>query len=283
MTERRMTASSQQRGRFHPFGLMRSIRQWVTGRRSVLQGAHLIALGLCLLTLGATEPAFAQNAVSVNATPGSGGSTTYSVPIQTMLAFAALSFLPAILLLMTSFTRIVIVLSLTRQAMGLQTTPPNQVIVGLSLFLTLFVMGPTLDKMYQEAYLPYSEQKIGFEAALEKGSEPLRAFMTRQTRESDLGLFARMAKVDDKQPVAQMPMRVLIPAFVISELKTAFQIGFMVFIPFLIVDLIVSSVLMSMGMMMLSPVLVALPFKLMLFVLADGWSLLVGSLVASFG
>ncbi len=283
MTERRMTASSQQRGRFHPFDLMRSIRQWVTGRRSVLQGAHLIALGLCLLTLGATEPAFAQNAVSVNATPGSGGSTTYSVPIQTMLAFAALSFLPAILLLMTSFTRIVIVLSLTRQAMGLQTTPPNQVIVGLSLFLTLFVMGPTLDKMYQEAYLPYSEQKIGFEVALEKGSEPLRAFMTRQTRESDLGLFARMAKVDDKQPVAQMPMRVLIPAFVISELKTAFQIGFMVFIPFLIVDLIVSSVLMSMGMMMLSPVLVALPFKLMLFVLADGWSLLVGSLVASFG
>ena len=283
MTERRMTSSSQQRGRLRAFGLIRSIGQWVTGRRSVLQGAHLIALGLCILALGAAEPAFAQNAVSVNATPGSGGSTTYSVPIQTMLAFAALSFLPAILLLMTSFTRIVIVLSLTRQAMGLQTTPPNQVIVGLSLFLTLFVMGPTLDKMYQEAYLPYSEQKIGFEVALEKGSEPLRAFMTRQTRESDLGLFARMAKVDDKQPVAQMPMRVLIPAFVISELKTAFQIGFMVFIPFLIVDLIVSSVLMSMGMMMLSPVLVALPFKLMLFVLADGWSLLVGSLVASFG
>jgi flagellar biosynthetic protein FliP len=283
MTERRMTASSQQRGRLRAFGLIRSIGQWVTGRRSVLQGAHLIALGLCILALGAAAPAFAQNAVSVNATPGSGGSTTYSVPIQTMLAFAALSFLPAILLLMTSFTRIVIVLSLTRQAMGLQTTPPNQVIVGLSLFLTLFVMGPTLDKMYQEAYLPYSEQKIGFEVALEKGSEPLRAFMTRQTRESDLGLFARMAKVDDKQPVAQMPMRVLIPAFVISELKTAFQIGFMVFIPFLIVDLIVSSVLMSMGMMMLSPGLVALPFKLMLFVLADGWSLLVGSLVASFG
>ena len=242
---------------------------------------HVLLIGA--LVLAVCGPALAQNAVSVNAAPGAGGSTTYSVPIQTMLAFAALSFLPAILLLMTSFTRIVIVLSLTRQAMGLQTTPPNQVIVGLSLFLTLFVMGPTLDKMYQEAYLPYSEQKIGFEAALEKGSEPLRSFMTRQTRESDLGLFARMAKVDDKQPVAQMPMRVLIPAFVISELKTAFQIGFMVFIPFLIVDLIVSSVLMSMGMMMLSPVLVALPFKLMLFVLADGWSLLVGSLVASFG
>jgi flagellar biosynthesis protein FliP len=200
-----------------------------------------------------------------------------------MLAFAALSFLPAVLLLMTSFTRIVIVLSLLRQALGLQTTPPNQVIVGLSLFLTLFVMGPTFDKIYADAYRPYSEQKMNFETALDKGADPLRTFMLRQTRESDLGLFARIAKVDDKRPAAEMPMRVLIPSFVTSELKTAFQIGFLVFIPFLIVDLIVASVLMSMGMMMLSPVLVALPFKLMLFVLADGWTLLVGSLVASFG
>jgi flagellar biosynthetic protein FliP len=144
-------------------------------------------------------------------------------------------------------------------------------------------MGPTLDRIYQDAYRPYSEQKMSLETALDKGSDPLRTFMLRQTRESDLGLFSRIAKVEPGQTGAQVPMRVLIPAFVTSELKTAFQIGFLVFIPFLIVDLIVASVLMSMGMMMLSPVLVALPFKLMLFVLADGWTLLVGSLVASFG
>ncbi|MCA3181628.1 MAG: flagellar type III secretion system pore protein FliP [Burkholderiaceae bacterium] len=231
----------------------------------------------------AAAPLAAQTTLSVDARPAAGGGTSYSLPVQTLLAFAALSFLPAVLLLMTSFTRIVIVLSLLRQAMGLQATPPNQVIVGLSLFLTLFVMGPTLDRIYQEAYRPYTEQKMSFEAAVDRGSDPLRAFMLRQTRESDLGLFARIAKVDPATPAAKMPMRVLIPSFVTSELKTAFQIGFLVFIPFLIVDLIVASVLMSMGMMMLSPVLVALPFKLMLFVLADGWTLLVGSLVASFG
>jgi flagellar biosynthetic protein FliP len=244
-----------------------------TGRMLAVAGALMMA----------AAPLAAQTGLSVDARPSAGGGTSYSLPVQTLLAFAALSFLPAVLLLMTSFTRIVIVLSLMRQALGLQTTPPNQVIVGLSLFLTLFVMGPTLDRIYQEAYRPYTEQKIGFEAALDRGSDPLRGFMLRQTRESDLGLFARIAKVDAKTPPAQMPMRVLIPAFVTSELKTAFQIGFLVFIPFLIVDLIVASVLMSMGMMMLSPVLVALPFKLMLFVLADGWTLLVGSLVASFG
>jgi flagellar biosynthetic protein FliP len=239
----------------------------------------LIALAL----LAWTAPGFTQGVLSVNAAPASGGGTTYSVPVQTMLAFAALSFLPAVLLLMTSFTRIVIVLSLMRQALGLQTTPPNQVIVGLSLFLTLFVMGPTLDRIHEEAWRPFTQQQIGFETAAQRGAEPLRTFMLRQTRESDLGVFARIARVDAAQSPDTMPMRVLIPAFVTSELKTAFQIGFLVFIPFLIVDLIVASVLMSMGMMMLSPVLVALPFKLMLFVLADGWTLLVGSLVASFG
>jgi flagellar biosynthetic protein FliP len=240
------------------------------------------AVALLPLLLAAA-PVAAQTALSVDARPAAGGGTSYSLPVQTLLAFAALSFLPAVLLLMTSFTRIVIVLSLLRQALGLQTTPPNQVIVGLSLFLTLFVMGPTLDRIYQEAYRPYTEQKMNFETAVDRGSDPLRTFMLRQTRESDLGLFARIAKVDAKTAPDRMPMRVLIPAFVTSELKTAFQIGFLVFIPFLIVDLIVASVLMSMGMMMLSPVLVALPFKLMLFVLADGWTLLVGSLVASFG
>ena len=250
-----------------------------------MRSASLIAAASAAgaLALFAAVPAAAQGLLSVNATPAGSG-TMYSVPIQTMLAFAALSFLPAMLLLMTSFTRIVIVLSLMRQALGLQSAPPNQVIIGLSLFLTLFVMGPTLERIYQDAYRPYSDQKLNLEQAVERGASPLRTFMLRQTRESDLGLFARIAGVDPKTTRADdVPMRVLIPAFVTSELKTAFQIGFLVFIPFLIIDLIVASVLMSMGMMMVSPVLVALPFKLMLFVLADGWTLLVGSLVASFG
>jgi len=253
-----------------------------TGGTRGAGGALAALAALTVALLAGADTACAQNVLSVNAAPSAGGGTTYSVPVQTMLAFAALSFLPAVLLLMTSFTRIVIVLSLMRQALGLQSTPPNQVIVGLSLFLTLFVMGPTLDRIYQEAYRPYSEQKMSFEKALDTGASPLRTFMTRQTRESDLGLFARIAKVDPKLPVAEVPMRVLIPAFVTSELKTAFQIGFLTFIPFLVIDLVVSSVLMSMGMMMLSPMLISLPFKIMLFVLVDGWGLIVGTLAASF-
>lgn len=214
---------------------------------------------------------------------GSGaGGASYSVPIQTLLFFTALSFLPAVLLMMTGFTRIVIVLSLLRQAIGTQQAPPNQVVVGLSLFLTLFVMGPTLDKVYQDAYVPYTTNALSFEQALAKAEEPMRGFMLRQTRQSDFALFARLARLDEGVTAETAPLRVLVPAFVTSELKTAFQIGFMVFIPFLIIDMVVSSVLMSLGMMMLSPVLVALPFKLMLFVLADGWNLLIGSLAASF-
>ncbi len=214
---------------------------------------------------------------------GSGaGGNSYSVPIQTLLFFTALSFLPAVLLMMTGFTRIVIVLSLLRQAIGTQQAPPNQVVVGLSLFLTLFVMGPTLDKVYQEAYVPYTTNALSFEQALQKAEAPMRGFMLKQTRQSDFALFARLARLDDGVTAETAPLRVLVPAFVTSELKTAFQIGFMVFIPFLIIDMVVSSVLMSLGMMMLSPVLVALPFKLMLFVLADGWNLLIGSLAASF-
>jgi flagellar biosynthesis protein FliP len=207
---------------------------------------------------------------------------SYSVPIQTLLFFTALSFLPAILLLMTGFTRIVIVLSLIRQALGTQSAPPNQVIVGLSLFLTAFVMGPTLDKVYNEAYAPYTANTISFEEALERGQTPMRAFMLKQTRQSDFELFAKLAKLPADVTAETAPFRVIVPAFVTSELKTAFQIGFMIFIPFLVIDMVVASVLMSLGMMMLSPVLVALPFKLMLFVLADGWNLLLGSLAASF-
>lgn len=208
--------------------------------------------------------------------------TSYSVPVQTLLFFTALSFLPAVLLMMTGFTRIVIVLSLLRQALGTQSSPPNQVIIGLSLFLTFFVMGPTLDRVYKEAYLPYSTNTIAFDQALDKAEVPLRQFMAKQTRQSDLALFVRLAKLEPGASVQAVPMRVLVPAFVTSELKSAFQIGFMIFIPFLVIDIVVASVLMSLGMMMLSPVLVALPFKLMLFVLADGWNLLIGSLAASF-
>jgi len=209
--------------------------------------------------------------------------TSYSVPIQTLLFFTALSFLPALLLMMTGFTRIVIVLSLLRQALGTQAAPPNQVIIGLSLFLTFFVMGPTLDKVYDEAYKPFAANQISFEQAMERGQAPMRQFMLKQTRQSDLALFARLARVDGEQAKPEtVPFRVLVPAFVTSELKSAFQIGFLIFIPFLVIDMIVASVLMSLGMMMLSPVLVALPFKLMLFVLADGWNLLLGSLAASF-
>jgi flagellar biosynthetic protein FliP len=238
---------------------------------------------LVLLALGMQGLVFAQTQGQLPLIIGSSqGGTNYSVPIQTLLFFTALSFLPAVLLMMTGFTRIVIVLSLLRQAMGTQSAPPNQVVVGLSLFLTLFVMGPTLDKVYAEAYLPYTTNAISFDQALAKGEAPLRSFMSKQTRQSDFALFVKLAKLPADTRVEVAPMRVLIPAFVISELKSAFQIGFMIFIPFLVIDIVVASVLMSLGMMMLSPVLVALPFKLILFVLADGWNLLVGSLAASF-
>ena len=243
-----------------------------------MRGARLLLLAASLL------PALvgAQEAPSLPLMVGSGPNNSFSVPIQTLLFFTALSFLPAVLLMMTGFTRIVIVLSLMRQALGTQSSPPNQVVIGLSLFLTLFVMGPTLDRVYAEAYKPYSEGSLTFEQALPRAEAPMRAFMIRQTRQSDYALFARLAKLPEGTQIEEAPFRVVVPSFVISELKTAFQIGFMIFIPFLIIDMVVASVLMSLGMMMLSPVLVALPFKLMLFVLADGWNLLVGSLAASF-
>jgi flagellar biosynthesis protein FliP len=212
---------------------------------------------------------------------GAGG-TSYSVPIQTLLFFTALSFLPAVVLMMTSFTRIVIVLSLLRQALGTQSAPPNQVIIGLSLFLTFFVMSPTLDRIHEQAWQPYAAGQMTMEQAASAGSGPLREFMLKQTRQSDVQLFAKLARLPAEVKGEDVPMRVLVPAFMTSELKSAFQIGFLIFIPFLVIDLVVASVLMSLGMMMLSPVLVALPFKLMLFVLADGWNLLLGSLAASF-
>ena len=185
--------------------------------------------------------------------------------------------------MMTAFLRIVIVLSLLRQALGTVQAPPNQVLVGIALFLTFFVMSPTLDKIYEVAYQPFMEDKISFNDALTRGSEPLKQFMLRQTRQEDLALFVKLSNNPPLAGPEAVPMKILIPAYVTSELKTAFQIGFVVFIPFLIIDMVVASVLMSMGMMMLSPVLISLPFKLMLFVLVDGWNLLLASLVRSFG
>lgn len=263
---------------------MSNLSPRATSRRAELMGRSLKSwlFGLALGLLGHSV-ALAQAGGQLPLLVGTGGSNlSFSVPVQTLLFFTALSFLPAVLLMMTGFTRIVIVLSLLRQALGTQSAPPNQVIVGLSLFLTFFVMGPTLDKVYTEAYLPYTKNSMPFEQALEKAEAPLRQFMSKQTRQSDLALFVRLAKLEPGVTAQTAPIRVLVPAFVISELKSAFQIGFMIFIPFLVIDIVVASVLMSLGMMMLSPVLVALPFKLMLFVLADGWNLLIGSLAASF-
>ena len=243
---------------------------------------YLLAALVLLLPTGLALAQATAGLPAVTSTPSSGGGTTYSLTIQTLLLMTALTFIPAIVLMMTGFTRIVIVLSLLRHAMGTQTAPPNQVIVGLSLFLTFFVMSPVLDRVYTEAYLPLSENQINVMQAAERASIPMRGFMLRQTRESDLALFAGIAKIDKIGSPEEVPLRILVPAFVISELKTAFQIGFIIFIPFLVIDMVVASLLMSMGMMMMSPVMIALPFKLMLFVMVDGWHLIIGSLVQSF-
>lgn len=248
------------------------------------------ALPLVLIGGAAMWVSGAALAQGLPAAPGSlpivvgqgAGGTTYSVPVQTLLFFTALGFLPAVLLLMTAFTRIVIVLSLLRQALGTPAAPPNQVIIGLALFLTFFVMSPVIDRVYTQAWEPYARNEIGFDVALERAAVPMREFMLKQTRQSDVQMFSRLAALPPETRGEDVPMRVLVPAFVTSELKSAFQIGFLIFIPFLVIDMVVASVLMSLGMMMLSPVLVALPFKLMLFVLADGWNLLMGSLAASF-
>ncbi|MGM3185589.1 flagellar type III secretion system pore protein FliP [Musicola paradisiaca] len=214
--------------------------------------------------------------------PLANGAQSWSLPVQTLVLLTSLTFIPAVLLMMTSFTRIIIVLGLLRSALGTPTAPPNQILIGLSLFLTFFIMSPVLTKVYQDAYQPFSENKINMETAIERGSQPLRQFMLRQTRETDLALFARLAEISALSGPEAVPMRVLVPAFVTSELKTAFQIGFTIFIPFLIIDLVVASVLMALGMMMVPPATVSLPFKLMLFVLVDGWQLLLSSLVQSF-
>ena len=222
----------------------------------------------------------ALSLISSKATAG--GGQNYSLSLQTLILLTSLSFLPTVLLMMTSFTRIIIVLSLLRQAIGAQSSPPNQVLLGLALFLTFFVMGPVFDRIYNEAYQPLNDNKITMQQALEKGAVPLKEFMLKQTREPDLALFLSMSGNNTLEKPADVPMAVLVPSFMTSELKTGFQIGFSIFIPFLIVDMVVASVLMAMGMMMVSPSIVSLPFKLMLFVLVDGWQLLLGSLASSF-
>jgi flagellar biosynthetic protein FliP len=245
-------------------------------------------LKIAALALLAALPFLAPAAFAAEAglpaftsTPAGGGQT-YTLSLQTLLLITSLTFLPAVLLMMTSFTRIIIVLSLLRSAIGTPSYPPNQVLIGLALFLTFFVMSPVLDKIYKDAYQPYSDSKISMEEAFDKGSVPLKTFMLRQTREADLALFVKIANAEPLQSPDEVPLKILVPAYVTSELKTAFQIGFVVFIPFLIIDMVVASILMSMGMMMVSPAVISLPFKIMLFVLADGWSLLIGSLVQSF-
>ncbi len=236
-------------------------------------GALALAPGLAL-----AEPGIA--ALTVQSAPG--GGQTYTLTLQVLLLMTALTLLPAILLMMTAFTRIVIVLGLLRQALGAGQTPPNQVLIGLALFLTLFVMTPVVDKINEQAVKPYLAGSIDSTAALGNAIVPLKGFMLHQTRESDIATFVRIAGGKGYATPQDVPLSVLVPSFVTSELKTAFMIGFLVFIPFVIIDLVVASVLMSMGMMMLSPVLISLPFKLMLFVLVDGWSLLMGTLAASF-
>jgi flagellar biosynthetic protein FliP len=227
--------------------------------------------------------AFAETGIpAFTSTPAAGGGQTYSLSLQTLILLTSLTFLPAVLLMMTAFTRIIIVLSLLRQALGTLQSPPNQVLIGLSLFLTFFVMAPVFDRINNESLQPYLADQMNVMQALEKGSGPLKEFMLKQTRQEDLALFVKLSKTPPLQGPEAVPLKVLVPAYVISELKTAFQIGFVIFIPFLIIDMVVASVLMSMGMMMLSPVTISFPFKLMLFVLVDGWNLIIGSLMQSF-
>ncbi len=243
----------------------------------VLFSAAMLA---AIMWASAAEAAVGIPALTIET--GVDGGQTWNVSLQALLLMTALTLLPAAILLMTSFTRITIVLGILRTALGTAQTPSNQVLIGLALFLTAFVMRPVFIDIYDSAAKPYLEEQITIEEALVKASDPLRVFMMRQTRNDDLGLFLSLSESEEPENAADIPFLVLVPAFVTSELKTAFQIGFLLFIPFLIIDLVVASVLMSMGMMMLSPLIISLPFKLMLFVLVDGWNLVLGTLAGSF-
>jgi flagellar biosynthesis protein FliP len=248
------------------------------GRR--LSVAAILVLLPALLASGA---AFAQSALpAIAIKTAADGAQTYSLTFQILILMTVLTLLPAMLLAMTAFTRIIIVLSILRQALGMATTPSNQILTGLALFMTFFVMSSTIEQSYANGIKPYLDGQVSGEIAMDRTVQPLKKFMLAQTRENDLQLFSKLSGKPPFTSADDVPLSVLIPTFMTSELKTAFQIGFMVFIPFLVIDLVVASVLMSMGMMMLSPVLVSLPFKIMLFVVVDGWTLLMGTLAASF-
>ena len=239
-----------------------------------------LLLSLCLLAfplISLADPGIP----AVTVTDGEGGQS-YSVTLQILALMTALTLLPAALMMMTSFTRIIIVLAILRQAIGVQSTPSNQVLIGLALFLTIFIMHPVFNHAYNDGIVPYMNGDIEFTQAIEQTGQPFKEFMLAQTRESDIALFASIGGYEEMQTPQDIPYSLLLPSFVTSELKTAFQIGFLIFIPFLIIDLVVASVLMAMGMLMLSPMLISLPFKLMLFVLIDGWALLMGTLASSF-
>lgn len=244
----------------------------------------MIRFGLLLLLV---FPAWSWAEVglpAVKVVTNADGSQDYTVSLQILFIMTALTLLPAALMMMTAFTRIIVVLAILRQAIGLQQTPSNQIMIGMALFLTLFIMTPTLDKVNEVALQPYLKEEMTSIQAVEAASVPVRDFMLAQTREDDIALFVKLAgKEGTIQSMDDLPFTILMPAFVTSELKTAFQIGFMIFIPFLIVDMVVASVLMAMGMMMLSPIIISLPFKIMLFVMVDGWSMIMGTLAASFG
>ena len=240
----------------------------------------LLALFLILLVPEVQAQSAGIPAISIDG--GNGDGQTYTVTLEILALMTMLTLLPAILLMMTSFTRIIIVLSILRQALGTAQTPSNQIILGLALFLTLFVMSPVFDQVYVVAMQPYLAGSLSAMDAMMAATEPFKTFMLAQTRETDIRMFADIAGVTEIESPDKTPFSLLMPAFVTSELKTAFQIGFLIFIPFVIIDLVVASVLMSMGMMMLSPMIVSLPFKLMLFVLVDGWALIMGTLASSF-
>jgi flagellar biosynthetic protein FliP len=242
----------------------------------------LLAIGLSLAApmVLAADP-LSMPAITMTTNPA--GQQEYSVSLQILLIMTALTFIPAFVMLMTSFTRIIIVFSILRQALGLQQTPSNQILTGMALFLTMFIMAPVFDQVNRDALQPYLNEQMTAPDAIAKAEVPVKNFMLAQTRSSDLELFIRLSKRTDIPSADQAPLTILVPAFVTSELKTAFQIGFMIFIPFLIIDLVVASILMAMGMMMLSPLIISLPFKIMLFVLIDGWALIIGTLASSFG
>jgi flagellar biosynthetic protein FliP len=271
----------------------------LTIRRGWVIPALLVMAGL-LVALLMAHPAFAQAAPGTGAVPPPGGSVQasalnkalgqvsgdgkpLSLSLQILILMSLLTVLPSLLLMMTSFTRIIIVLSILRQALGLQQTPPNQVLVGLSLFLTLFIMRPVIDQVNQTAVTPYGQGRIPLEQAISRSGDALHVFMVRQVRKTDIELFSKIAKAPKFANEQAIPFSILLPAFVTSELKTAFEIGFLIFLPFLIIDLVVATTLMSLGMMMLSPTIISMPFKLLLFVLVDGWALTMGSLASSFG